>query len=391
MKQITAFADESGTNSFDFKKEGTHFIVSAVIVDNNNLESVITQVEGIRKKHFQTGEMKSNRIGKNDPRRIRVLKDLANVDFHIYSLVVDKSKLFSDGYKYKKTFYKNLCGILYTELYKAYPDLNLIVDEHGHNPFMLSFRKYVEKKHNNTLFSEQFLFEQSHEHVMLQVADIIAGTLLRCFDQSKLSSQMDEFLAILQPKIISIKHYPNYNRIEINPEKESSDFNLNIANLSQDRVLDFIQNSKQNKFITDEHIICMRLLWFAFQTDKQKYVTTQELINHLSLGKTEKVNVHYLRTLIGQIRDAGVLIASSKGKNSGYKLPCSNNEIITYIRHGNDMILPLLSRIKTCVDAVNLNNLNTLNKSELLADPEFDVLKKIITEIPISTIKRKYM
>ncbi len=205
MKQITAFADESGTNSFNFEKEGTHFIVSAIIVENNNLENVVSQVEGIRKKYFQTGEMKSTGIGKNDSRRIKVLKDLANVDFYIYSLVVDKSKLFSEGYRYKKTFYKNICGILYTELYRAYPDLTLIVDEHGHNPFMLSFRKYVEKKHNNTLFSEQFLFEQSHEHVMLQVADIIAGTLLRCFDQSKLSSQKDEFLAIFCPTAINFR------------------------------------------------------------------------------------------------------------------------------------------------------------------------------------------
>ena len=60
-----AFIDEFGDSGLDFDKSGTsrYFIVSAIIIEENKLEDIEIEVEKIRSKYFQTGEIKSKNLG----------------------------------------------------------------------------------------------------------------------------------------------------------------------------------------------------------------------------------------------------------------------------------------------------------------------------------------
>ena len=73
-----AFIDEFGAFGYDFGNLGctSHFLISAVIVDESNLSFVSERVESIRKRYFQQGEMKSSKIGKKHKRRISILNEL---------------------------------------------------------------------------------------------------------------------------------------------------------------------------------------------------------------------------------------------------------------------------------------------------------------------------
>ncbi|WP_414017698.1 DUF3800 domain-containing protein [Chryseobacterium sp. JJR-5R] len=53
MKQVIAFADEFGNNSFKFSTESTHFIIASIIVNYEDLDAFYTEVEKIRSKYFQ--------------------------------------------------------------------------------------------------------------------------------------------------------------------------------------------------------------------------------------------------------------------------------------------------------------------------------------------------
>lgn len=150
MKQVIAFADEFGNNSFKFSSESTHFIAAAIIVNIEDLDEFYSGVEKIRAKYFQTGEIKSSKIKDNHTRRKIILTEIVKLKFNIYSVVVDKTKLYGEGFKFKKSFYKYLNGILYKELYKSFPQLELKVDEYGGNEFMLEFKEYVKQNHIRT-------------------------------------------------------------------------------------------------------------------------------------------------------------------------------------------------------------------------------------------------
>lgn len=150
-EEIFAFADEYGNNSFDFQSQGTHFIVSAVIATKSKLQQIEYEIEEIRKRYFQTGEIKSRNVANNHWRRTKILNDIVKSDFHIYSVVVDKRSLVTEGFKYKQSFYKFLNGLVYRELYNSFPELQMTVDEHGDNDFMRGFKKYVENQHIPTI------------------------------------------------------------------------------------------------------------------------------------------------------------------------------------------------------------------------------------------------
>lgn len=382
MKDLLAFADEYGNNSFDFTTQSTHFIVASIIISPDQKQSFEQGLEIIRKKYFQTGEIKSNKIGDNHTRRLIILNELVKLDFHIYAVVVDKRKIVGEGFKYKKSFYKFLNGLLYNELFKTYPNLRLCVDEHGENEFMLSFKKYVEENHKPNLFAgSEFGFMGSPDSIIIQAADLIAGTLGRCYDEQKSNPYIDEYLDILKSKILSVNFFPrDKNSLFYESNKDDKNFNNLIAELSYNLSVQFLEKKKRP--ISQEEIDqinCVKLLLFYFKSyDTKNYVSTKEILKHLQVGRDEVINEQYFRSkIIAKLRDEGLLIASSsKGeKKKGYKLPTSDGDLYDFINHGNMMIVPMVARIERCRDIVKMATRNGL---DILDKHEFTELKEIL-------------
>lgn len=382
-EEIFAFADEYGNNSFDFQSQGTHFIVSAVITTKNNLPQLEAEIEEVRKRHFQTGEIKSQKVASDHWRRTKILNQIVQSDFHIYSVVVDKRLLKTEGFKYKQSFYKFLNGIVYRELYKSFPDLQMTVDEYGDNDFMRGFKKYVEKEHipKFPLFSNfGFVFTKSPDNVLIQLADFVAGTLGRCFDETKKSKDTEIFLEILKPKITSISFFPNENHpLDYQPEQEEEGYNPLIAEHSVNIAQNFIANSGKNLSPQEvDQINCVKLLLLYFKAyDYRKYVSTKEIMNQLSVDRKTQMKLQYFRTkVIGELRDKGIIIASkSSGLKTGYKLPTSSEDLYHFVNHGNSIIIPMLARIKRCRDQINLATRKDL---DILDKPEYQELKRIL-------------
>ena len=177
-----AFIDEFGAFGYDFDNPGcaTHFLICAVIVDESNLSLVAESVETIRKKYFQQGEIKSSKIGRNHKRRVSILTELKQLPFHIFAFVCDKRKIYENcGLRYKTSFYKFLNNIVHQELRISYSNLTITADEVGGNDYLQSFAAYVRLKEipldlfDNSLFR----FENSRHSIIIQVADIVCGSL----------------------------------------------------------------------------------------------------------------------------------------------------------------------------------------------------------------------
>lgn len=382
VKKVIAFADEFGNNSFDFSKEGvsTHFIIASVIINANEIDTVNTELEKIRKRFFQTGEMKSNNIGKNHKRRETLLQEITKLNFSIYAVVVDKNKLYGEGFKYKQSFYKYLNGILYKELYRTFPELELKVDEHGRNDFMRSFKKYVEDNHIRTLFAgSDFNIARSQSELGIQLADIIAGTLGYIFDETKKGEHSATLLNLLNDKIISISLFPKIYEVTQFEEKDiyaQSEYDENIAKLSLQRIFDFLDTVRvdsQNKI--DSINFLKLLIRYHESIHPKKYTTATEFKRHLNVIREQNISDESFTNLIGKLRDKGILIASSR---NGYKIPTTVAEIQGYIRHGNNIVLPLLRRIEECRKAIKLATNNSL---DILDDVEFNRLKTLLEKL----------
>lgn len=377
MKKVIAYADEFGTNSFDLEKQSTHFIIASVIINLDELDTVNIELEKIRKHFFQTGELKSQKISNNHKRRELILNELNKINYSIYALVVDKRKLFGEGFKYKQSFYKYLNGILYKEIYRTFPQVDLVVDEHGQNDFMRSFKKYVQNNHIRDLFSgSDFLIQKSHSELGIQLADIIAGTLGYIYDEHKKGEHSAKFMKILSEKIISINNFPkNYDISEYNDNNLDESYDETIVNLSLTRIFDYIDTTEGNNQKNLDSINFLKLLIRYHEANHpRKYTTANEFIRHLNVNRENDISKESFVNLIGRLRDKGILISSSR---AGYKIPTNILEIKNFIRHGNDTIFPMLRRINECRKAIKFATNNSL---DILDENEFKRLKELIDE-----------
>lgn len=376
MKRV-AFVDEYGNNSFKFETQGTHFIVATIICNSENIADIEKQVNIIRKVHnFQTGELKSSKVAKNHYRRKKILEDISKLDISIYAVIVDKRKLTGKGFHYKKSFYKYLNNLLYKELFRTFPQLELYVDEYGGNDYMLEFKRYVAKHHQRTLFSgSEFEILNSKESNIIQIADFIAGTLGYIYDETKKSDESESFLNIIKPKISNLNFFPKeYSFQDLAESNTDESFDPLIAEMCILRATDFIENAKgKDQQEIDQIDFLKLLLLYQRVYYKSRYISTREIFNHLNQLRSTKLHEEYFRSkVVGNLRDKGILIASSR---NGYKIPINKNDLEAFIKHGNKIILPMINRIKEARNAVKLA---TDNKLDLLDN--FTELKQIIDE-----------
>lgn len=267
-------------------------------------------------------------------------------------------------------------NIVHNELRKAFQKLTIVADEIGTNEYMESFCKYVQARQDipSLLGETNFSFENSKNDVMIQLADLISGSLAYVYDTHKYSDTNPNYLNILENKIIRIEYYPkSSNNYVVSESALASEYDLEIANLCYTQAVKFINKyeSSNDPDIQAQIIILKYLLFRFMNNDTRTYICTKELINQLSGTSLSNISIQGFRMrIIGKIRDKGVIIASS---NKGYKIPSKESEIIDFINHDASIVIPMLARLKKCRDLVKLA---TIDKLDVLSAKEYSDLKR---------------
>lgn len=380
-----AFIDEFGAFGFDFSNPGcsSHFIITAIVVNEDDLPIVADGIESVRKKYFQTGEIKSSKIGKNHNRRIAILNEIKQLPFHIFSFVCDKQKIYENSglARYKASFYKFLNNFVYQELRITYSNLIITADEVGGNDYLQSFSSYVKSKEIplNLFDKSLFRFENSKHSVIIQLADLISGSLAYIYDEKKKNeSDGCNYKSILDDKILRIKEFPetfetfNAEQGDLNPE-----YNKEIALICYRKAEHFIMKNKDTSDIdVQQQIVILKYLLFRFMNKSPRsYIPTKELINQLVYLGYEKMSIQTFRNkIIAKLRDNEVIISSSP---NGYKIPSTEKELHDFINHGKSIIMPMLSRLKICNDVIRMG---TDGKINLFQRAEYNSLSKMFED-----------
>lgn len=356
-----AFIDEYGDTNIDIDKSDVSkfYILVSVIIDKNRRNEVEKQADIISKNFFSGGEMKSRNIANNDERRIRILSEFANIDFKFYAIVIDKEKIYPDsGLGYKRSFYKYLNRLLYNKLFSSFKEIDVYADEYGYDEFMEGFHKYLNKKLPLNLFPESsFEFVSSDKQPLIQIADIIAGTLARIYDPLKKSARHDEFLKLLNNKILGINAWPPFRHHfnDILWEKEENKNDTLIRDISVNSVRLFIENYRDKKDEESlEQVKILEYIYLMFTIESDKYISTQKIMEVVNYGKRNPISKRYLRSrIIAQLRDKGVIISSSK---FGYKIPSSVQDLTAFVNHTFNQINPMLERLQIARKQIKLSS-----------------------------------
>lgn len=374
MSKKYAFIDEYGAFGFNFDAEGcsTHFIVTAIIVDEENLSTVSEGVENVRKEHFGQSEIKSSKIKKNHQRRVEILNKLKNLPFKIFTFVCDKRRVYENsGLRYKQSFYKFLNNFVYQELRISYSNLVITADEVGDNDYLQSFANYVrEHEVPLNLFDESlFRLEKSNHSVIVQLADVISGSLAYNFDErKKANAEGHNYKSLLGDKILRIKCFPEgFDTFNVSQRELNPDYNPLIADICYRKAKYFIETHiNTDEVEVKEQVAVLKYLLFRFMNrSPRNYIPTKELINQLMYLGYEKMTLQSFRNkIIAKLRDSEVIISSSSG---GYKIPSTEKELYDFVNHGKSIIMPMLSRLKKCNDVIKMGtngNINLFERAE---------------------------
>jgi len=384
VDKVSAYIDESGNHDLDTSKGGAskYFIICAILVNDKNLDSLHQEVESIRKRHFQTGEMKSSNIRDVDKhkRRIKILEEVLTLDFHFFAVAIDKTALSRDsGLQYKKSFLKFVNGLLYNRLFSTYTNIQIYADEHGGEDFKASFQKYIETNHKPDLFWKSNLeLVSSNNNVLVQLADFIVGTVAKIYEGKKNPALSEQYLRLLKDKGLGLVEWPTKHQSYSPPDTTSPEYDQFIHQHALAKAETFLENSENH---IDEEItlqVCvLRYLVFKsrFSTDKS-YIPTHELLEHLKNRGFLKVSEQAIRSsIISKLRDKDVIISSC---NLGYKIPNSPPDLFDFVKRVNSLVVPLLDRLNK---ARNSYLLASNKEIDLLKGPNYPHLVAFLEEL----------
>gem|GEM_PF-3027727 len=134
-----------------------------------------------------------------------------SLDFRYVALVVDKAELGNaPGLRYKGSFHKFLSRTLFERLNRGVPNLVIVMDEMGTDEFKRGFQEYIDRNQPmDLIYSYDFLLRDSKKDRLIQLADIIAGTLARVFDPGSRCARARDFMKLLAPHQSEIIRFPS--------------------------------------------------------------------------------------------------------------------------------------------------------------------------------------
>lgn len=207
MLTFTFAGDKAGDVSLNFGKGASRYYVPAFIgtQEPDTLRETLADLRQRLGLHA-THEFKFHKMTSPEIRR-QVFSVLAHSDFEAWALFVDKTTL-------PKIFQTSESVAIYThfisELLTIIPakfqqDATLILDEFGSTPDLRTeLRRTMIKRHIPRLF-KRVLVRKSHRESLIQVADLVAGAIMRR-DSQKDSEAFD----MISRKIKRIELYKPY-------------------------------------------------------------------------------------------------------------------------------------------------------------------------------------
>lgn len=381
MDRLHVFIDEYGDANLDVSKEGVSsaYIIAALCVRQKDIEEVAANSELVRKKYFQSGEMKSSSIGVNATRRQHIIRDLSKSSVFVIAFCALKDHAEKNsGLAYKKSFIKFFASQLYERVARCADEIYFFADAHGTPEFHEEMHRYLEGKLSKSdLFSSppSFKFLDSKESVLLQAADVFAGSLARVHDVKKYFDDGGVLGKVLGDSV-SLTLWPRGRVVGVVSEDEH-------LNEDDERVrrycfrraeehLKQLRPSPEEKDDVAKAVFLDALLTHHVLGESGEYLSTRTLKREISSQLGEPISDHRFRSaVVAKLRDADVIISSC---SRGYRLPSCVADVVEFASFANSQILPMVGRVRRARKGIREA---TLGSVDMLAGSGLEQLKVV--------------
>ena len=347
------------------------------MVDEPSLITTEAAMRQISREFCGGAEISSGRIAGRNELRLKYVAAIRDLPFGFYALVINKDRIPKDsGLRFKSTFYKYINRMLYESLVRTGKNLRVFADQIGGQDFMDSFKPYLEGRGRPNLFQDfQHAFAKSHETPLIQLADLVAGTLSYCFDPQKQNEYSTKYRDLLRCREIGIQCWPWESAPQMTPVPADASLDDLIRSTMTRRVVDFLEEHEQSANIDRQmQFATLSHLFFARQFEERgrQALVSAELMRRLKdVGLEVPSKQHFLSKIVGAIRFDGIILS---GSPDGYRLALSVADINDYLNHDSNIIGPMLARMKKARESVSAD---TVNKYDILSPENYTGLKAL--------------
>lgn len=188
---MLVFIDESGDTGFKVQKgSSAHFVISLIIFDDDLEAEETALIIKKFKKRLNKSDRFEFKFNKCDiSLRSDFLNLVKNCNFRVRSIVLNKDALYSQNLRKEKELFYNFALRNVLEYNNdTIMNAKIRLDGRGERVFRqqlsLYLRKYLNSKTKKVI--KNLRFRDSKDDVLIQLADMVSGSLRRYYDHATL-------------------------------------------------------------------------------------------------------------------------------------------------------------------------------------------------------------
>jgi len=192
---MLVFIDDSGDPGFKLDKGSSRFFIISLVIfgDNLEVEKTAVAIKELRRELGFSDEVEFKFFKSRREVREKFLNTINKFDFRVRSLVIDKMVIESDHFKTNKnSFYSYAIKMILKHSNNSILNAKIRIDGSGDRIFRKNFLTYLRKELNTEekCIMQNCKLVDSKKDVMIQLADMIAGSVRRYHDDSVKDSKI---------------------------------------------------------------------------------------------------------------------------------------------------------------------------------------------------------
>jgi hypothetical protein len=187
---MLVFVDDSGDAGFKLDRGSSRFFVIVLVIfdDEAEAEKTAVAIKELRRNLGFPEDVEFKFFKSKHATREKFLKTINSFRFRVRCLVIDKKTIYSDELRNNKnSFYSYIIKMVLEHNDKSIIDAKVKIDGSGDRIFRRNFLTYLRKElnTNDKKVIKNCRLVDSKNNVLIQMADMIAGTIRRSYDKDK--------------------------------------------------------------------------------------------------------------------------------------------------------------------------------------------------------------
>lgn len=158
-----------------------HFFTVALIVfqDKDEANLCDARISKLRKDLSLKSDFEFHFADTSDKKKVEFFNAVSEFNFFYLTITINKSALYGDGFKYKNSFYKYACSLVFENAKAHLENATVIFDGTGSRKFKEQLKAYLKKRINekDSIKIKHVKVQDSKKNNLIQLADMVCGAV----------------------------------------------------------------------------------------------------------------------------------------------------------------------------------------------------------------------